>query len=210
LYANLRKIRGVDRTLYLFAILLSCTLGKESEISYIDSTALKVCHKKRISVNKVFKGIGAIGKSTMGWFFGFKLRIVIDNEGNLMSVKMTKGNSDDRSVVLQMTEGMTGLLFGDKGYVSKELFLRLLARGLKLITGIKKNMKNVLLMLNEKFLLRKRTLVEVVFDYLKNKFMLEHTRHRSFVNMLVHIDSTLVAYQMKPQKPLFLVQWPIN
>jgi hypothetical protein len=205
-----RFVALMPRTLYLFAILLSCMLRKESKISYIDSTSLKVCHKKRISANKVFKGIGAIGKSTMGWFFGFKLHIVIDNEGNLMSVKMTKGNADDRSVVLRMTEGMTGLLFGDKGYISKELFLKLLARGLKLITGIKKNMKNILTILNEKLLLRKRTLVEVVFDYLKNKFMLEHTRHRSFVNMLVHIVSTLVAYQMKPQKPHFLIQWAIK
>ncbi len=118
-----------------------------------------------------------------------------------MSAKLTKGNVDDRSVVPQMTADMHGFLFAGKGYISRELFLRLLARGLKLIAGIKHNMKNILMTFEEKVLLRKRSLVETVFDYLKNKLMLEHSRHRSFVNMLVHIVSTLIVYQIKPTKP---------
>ena len=113
-----------------------------------------------------------------------------------MNAKLTKGNVDDRSVVPQMTANMKGL-----GYISKDLFLRLMARGLKIITGIKRTMKNILMSFKEKVLLRKRSLVETVFDYLKNKLMLEHSRHRSFVNMLVHIVSTLTAYQLKPTKP---------
>ena len=107
---------------------------------------------------------------------------------------------DDRAVVPQMTADMHGFLFADKGY-SRELFLRLLSRGLKLITGIKHNMKNILMNFEEKILLRKRSLVETVFDYLENKMMLEHSRHRSFLNMLVHIASTLIVYQIKPTKP---------
>jgi hypothetical protein len=191
----------MPRVLYLLTILLCCILRRDSKTGFIDSTSLNVCHPKRIRSNKVFKGLAKIGKSTKGWFFGFKLHIVIDDKGNLMKVKMTKGNVNDSSVVLQMTESMSGLLFGDKGYISRELFLKLLARGLKLVAGIKNNMKNVLTLLNEKILLRKRSLVETVFDYLKNKFMLEHSRHRSFVNMLIHIISTLIAYQLKPTKP---------
>ena len=96
---------------------------------------------------------------------------------------------------------MKGFLFADKGYISKDLFLRLMARGLKIITGIKRTIKNILMSFEEKILLRKRSLVETVFDYLKNKFMLEHSRHRSFINMLVHIISTLTAYQFKSSKP---------
>ncbi|MDR0632262.1 MAG: transposase [Holosporaceae bacterium] len=88
-----------------------------------------------------------------------------------------------------MTADMTGFLFADKGYISRELFLRLLARRLKLITCIKNNMKNVLMIFEEKLLLHKRSLVGTVFDYLKNKFM------------LIHIISTLIAYQLKPSKP---------
>lgn len=196
-----RFVALMPRVLYLLVILLCCILRRDSKVAYIDSTSLNVCHPKRITRNKVFKGLATIGKTTKGWFFGFKLHIIIDAKGNLMSAKLTKGNVDDRSVVPQMTADMHGFLFADKGYISRELFLRLLARGLKLITGIKHNMKNILMTFEEKVLLRKRSLVETVFDYLKNKLMLEHSRHRSFVNMLVHIVSTLIVYQIKPTKP---------
>lgn len=201
----------MPRVLYLLVILLTCMLRRDSKIAYVDSTSINVCHPKRIRTNKVFKWLAKIGKTTKGWFFGFKLHIVIDDKGNLMSVKMTKGNVDDRSPVLQMTEGMTGLLFGDKGYISRELFLKLLARGLKLITGIKNNMKNVFMLWNEKILLRKRSLVETVFSYLKTVFSLEHSRHRSFLNFLAHIVSTLIVYQLMPTKPhistIFTQSW---
>jgi len=100
-----------------------------------------------------------------------------------------------------MTKNINGLLFGDKGYISKELFLKLYKRGLKFITGIKKTMKNVCMSLEEKILLRKRSLIETVFDYLKNKLMLDHTRHRSFLNILIHVASTLITYQIKSTKP---------
>jgi hypothetical protein len=205
-----RFITLMPRVLYLLTILFCCILRKCSKVAYIDSTSLNVCHGKRIKSNKVFKGLAKIGKSTKGWFFGFKLHIIIDEKGNLMNAKLTKGNADDRYVVPQMTADMTGFLFADKGYISRELFLRLLARGLKLITGIKNNMKNVLMPLHEKLLLRKRSLVETVFDYLKNKFMLEHSRHRSFINMLVHIISTLIAYQLKPSKPSASMKYYIH
>ena len=68
--------------------------GKRSKIAYIDSISLNVCHPKRIYRNMVFKGIAKRSKSTKGWFFGFKLHI--DDKGNLMNVKLTKGNADDR------------------------------------------------------------------------------------------------------------------
>ena len=200
----------MSRVLYLFVILLTCMLRKDSKLAYVDSTPISVCHDKRRYNHKVFKGLAARSKSTKGWFFGFKLHIVIDTKGNLMSVKMTRGNVDDRSPILQMTKDMTGFLFGDRGYICKELFLELLARGLKLITGIRSNMKNKLMTLNEKILLRKRSLVETVFDYLKNKFMLEHTRHRSIFNFLVHIISTLIAYQMKTIKPQISTHYAIT
>lgn len=118
-----------------------------------------------------------------------------------MRVKMTKGNVDDRQVVPEMTEGLTGFLFGDKGYIGKDLFLKLYKRGLKLVTGLKKNMENKLMTWHEKIMLRKRSLIETVFDYLKNKFQIEHLRHRSPTNMLIHVVSTLIVYQLKPSKP---------
>ena len=196
-----RLITLMPRTLIFFVVLLHSLLTTGKGIGYIDATSLAVCHPKRISRHKVFRGLAALGKTTKGWFFGFKLHVIVDEKGNLMRIKLTKGNVDDRAVVPDMTESLWGLLLGDKGYISKELFLKLYRRGLKLVTGLKKTMKNKLMLWHEKILLRKRSLIETVFDYLKNKFQLEHTRHRSPCNMLIHLVSTLVAYQMKPTKP---------
>lgn len=196
-----RFVSLMPRVLYLLMLLLYSLLSPGKGIGFMDATSLAVCHPKRISRNKVFKGISALGKTTKGWFFGLKLHVIVDEKGNLMRVKLTPGNTDDRKVVDQMTEGFTGLLFADKGYICKDLFLRLYRRGLKLVTGIKKNMKNILIHWQEKLLLRKRSLVETVFDYLKNKLQLEHTRHRSPINAFIHIVSTLICYQFKTSKP---------
>lgn len=196
-----RFVTLMPRVLGHLAILLYSLLSPGNGTAYVDATSLAVCHPKRISRNKVFKGIAKIGKTTKGWFFGFKLHLIVDLRGNLVRVKLTPGNVDDRAVIDQMTQNMTGLLFGDKGYISKELFLKLYKRGLKLVTGLKRSMQNILQPLHEKILLCKRSLIETVFDYLKNKLMLEHSRHRSPVNMILHVLSTLIVYQLKPSKP---------
>jgi transposase len=189
------------RILLLAVVLLHALFSPDKKLGYIDATSLAVCHPKRIRRNKVFKGLAALGKTTKGWFFGFKLHVIVDEKGNLLRAKLTPGNVDDRAVVDGMTQDMTGLLFGDKGYIDKKLFLKLYERGLKIVTGIRKNMKNILISWNEKVLLRKRSIIETVFDYLKNKMQLEHTRHRSPWNMFVHLISTLIVYQLKPSKP---------
>jgi hypothetical protein len=199
-----RFVSLMPRTFGLFVILLHCLFSKSRGISYIDATSLAVCHNKRIFSHKVFQGLVARGKTTKGWFFGFKLHIIINEKAELVRVKLTKGNVDDRTVVPSLTSALKGLLFGDKGYISEKLFLTLYRQGLKLVTGIKKNMENMPMILREKFLLRKRSLIETVFDYLKNKFQIEHTRHRSPINAFIHHLSTLIAYQMRPTKPAFL------
>ncbi len=178
-----------------------CEQSKMTGISYIDATSIAVCHPKRISRNKVFKGLAKLGKTTYGWFLGFKLHMVINEKGEIQGVTMTKGNVDDRKPVPKLTEKLTGLLFGDKGYIKKELFAKLFDRGIKLVTKVKKGMKNTLMLLEEKIFLRKRSIIETVFGYLKNRLDLEHSRHRSPINFLVHIFSTLVSYSMKPKKP---------
>lgn len=170
-------------------------------VSYIDATSLAICHPKRVSRNKVFAGIAALGKTTKGWFFGLKLHLLINELGEIQGLKLTPGNIDDRVPVPEITKRITGLLFGDKGYIKQELFDELYVRGIKLVTGIKKNMKNKLMPLFEKILLRKRSIIETVFSVLKGSFELEHTRHRSIWNAFVHILSTLVAYCMKSNKP---------
>lgn len=196
-----RFISLMPRTLGLLTVLLSCLFAKSRGISFIDATPLAVCHNKRIFNHKVFQGLAARGRTTKGWFFGFKLHAIINDKAEFVRVRLTQGNVDDRAVVPLMTQELQGLLLGDKGYISQKLFLKLYRRGLKLITGIKKNMENCLMTLHEKILLRKRSIIETVFDYLKNKFQIEHTRHRSPVNAFVHILATLIAYQLKPTKP---------
>lgn len=198
-----RFIALKPRVLWYLAILLQwlCEQAKETGISYIDSTPIATCHRKRISKNKVFVGIAEIGKSTYGWFYGFKLHMVINEKGEIQGVTLTKGNVDDRKPVPDLTEKLAGLLFGDKGYIKKDLFLKLLDRNLKLVTKIKKGMKNALISLNEKIFLRKRSIIETVFGYLKNRLEIEHTRHRSPINFLVHIFSTLISYSLKRKKP---------
>jgi hypothetical protein len=177
------------------------SLSKKTGISFIDATSINVCHNKRIRSNKVFEGFAELGKTTKGWFYGFKLHIVINELGQIHSAKLTEGNVDDRVPVPKLVSHLTGLLFGDKGYIKSELFNSLYSKDLKLVTGIKKTMKNMPMNLFEKQMLKKRSIIETVFDYLKNKFEMEHTRHRSVWNFLVHIMATLVAYSMKTTKP---------
>jgi hypothetical protein len=185
--------------------LLSCYLhhlfGKSTGISYIDSTPIQVCKPKRISRNKVFKGCAKLGKSTIGWFFGFKLHLIINECGELLSVKLTKGNVDDRNPVMSMISDIVGKLFGDKGYISKNLADNLLDKGVQLITGIKKNMKNKLMPMIDKILLRKRSIIETVNDQLKNISQIEHSRHRSVYNFITNMLCGLIAYCHQPKKP---------
>ncbi len=198
-----RFIELIPRTIFPICVLLKnmCNKSDNKKDYFIDSTPLAVCHNKRIKNNKVFKGLAALGKTTKGWFYGLKLHLVIDTKGNIVNVNLTKGNVNDRKVVDNLTVDLLGKLFGDKGYISVELFKRLFNRGLQLITGIKKTMRNQLTNLYDKVMLRKRSLIETVFDYLKNKFNIEHTRHRSPTNAFVHIISTLITYSFKPCKP---------
>jgi hypothetical protein len=140
-----------------------CCRGECTGISFIDSTVLRVCHKKRIKRNKVFKDIAKIGKSTMGWFFGFKLHLIINDKGEILSFYLTQGNVDDRNLktITKMTEELFGKLFGDKGYISKALSDILFGNGIQLITAVKRNMKEKALSNEEKILLRKRSVIKL-------------------------------------------------
>ena len=164
---------------------------------FIDSTLLKACHIRREKQNKVFAGLARKSKSSMGWFFGFKLHIIVNDKGELMAFKLTKGNVDDRRPAPSLTKGLVGKLVGDKGYISNNLFLELWENGLQLITKIKSNMKNKLMNLADKILLRKRAIIESVNDQLKNISQIEHTRHRSIWNFACNLVARLCAYSIK-------------
>ncbi len=178
-------------------------MGKSRGINFIDSTIIRVCHIKREKQNKVFKGVAVKGKSTMGWFFGFKLHLIINDKGEILSFYLTKGNVDDRDVkvLTTMTKDVFGKLFGDKGYISKALSELLFNDGIQLITKVRKNMKQQNLSSEDQILLRKRALIESVNDELKNICKIEHTRHRSISGFIINLTSGLCAYHFFPKKP---------
>jgi hypothetical protein len=175
--------------------------GRCSGISFIDSTKLAVCENLRIPQHRQFTGIAARGKTTLGWFYGFKLHLVVSDCGELLAWQVTPGNIDDRRPVPKLARRLFGKLFGDLGYLSEPLKILLKEQKLELITKLKKNMKNKFLNLSDKLLLRKRAIIETVFDQLKNISQIEHTRHRSFWNFLVNLASGLIAYSWREKKP---------
>lgn len=183
--------------------LKTCRLGQCTGISFVDSTPIRVCNNKRINANKVFRDIANTGRSTMGWFHGFKLHIVINDKGELLDFMITQASEDDRAPLKQgnILKGIFGSLYGDKGYISKELVEMLFDQGLHLVTGIRNNMKNVLMSMRDKILLRKRSVIETINDQLKNIAQAEHSRHRSFGNFLTNLVASLIAYSFQEKKP---------
>jgi Transposase DDE domain len=184
----------------LLSAYLFSKAGEQTGLYYLDSTTLSVCHNKRIYRHRVFRGIAQRGKTTMGWFFGFKLHLVINHHGEIVSFCVTKGNRDDRCVVDQLTKNLKGLAAADKGYLGKELAEQLENRGLKLITKVRKNMKKKMLSAFEIFFLNQRNIIETIIDQLKALYHIQHTRHRSPFNFLVNILGALIAYAWKPNK----------
>jgi len=181
----------------------TCCLGKCSGISFIDSTPLRVCKNKRIFNHKTFKDIATRGKSTMGYFFGFKLHIIVNEQGEIVDFQLTQANVDDRQPLKNgnILKKIWGKLYGDKGYVSKPLAETLFNNGIHFVTGIRKNMKNQLMPLFDKIMLRKRSIIETINDQLKNICMVEHSRHRSFHNFVNNILAAIIAYSFLPKKP---------
>ena len=175
--------------------------GQTTGVAFIDSTPLPVCHNKRIGRHRVFADVAARGKSSMGWFFGFKLHLIVNDQGELLAFQLTPGNVDDRKPVPQMSNNLWGKLVGDRGYLSQPLFEQLFERGLQLITPLRKNMKNRLVVLDDKLLTRKRSVIETIIDQLKNISQILHTRHRSTINFAVNLIAGLIAYTWQTKKP---------
>lgn len=170
-------------------------------VAFIDSTILSVCHICRASSHKLFHGIARKGKSTTGWFYGMKLHLIINHKSEIIAWKLTPGNVDDRKLVPDLVQGLFGKLYGDRGYISKDLFERLLAQGIQFVTKLKSNMKNMLMDTFDKLMMRKRRIIESVIGRLKIGCQIEHHRHRSLLNFLVNLISGLVAYSIDPNKP---------
>lgn len=182
------------------SFLMQCS-GTETGVYIVDSTPIKVCHNRRIKRHRVFKEIAQRGKSSMGWFYGFKLHIVVNHVGELMSFMLTPGNTDDRKPLKALFKKLQGIAIGDKGYISEKEKSELAKDGVDLVTNVRKNMKSKSLSMLKKFYLSKRRVVETIIDQLKNIYQIEHTRHRSPTNFLVNLFGGLAAYIWRPNKP---------
>ena len=193
--------RGVVQPLGVF-MQLYCK-GECTGISFLDSTSIKVCHVKREKQNRVFEGFAEKGKGTMGWFYGFKLHIIINDRGEIVDFVITKGNVDDRKPLKDKSfhKKVFGKIYADRGYIGKDLFDMLFIDGIHLVTKLRKNMKKKSMEFYDKVLLRKRSVIETVNDVLKNQCYVEHTRHRSFDNFIVNMLAGLIAYSFLPTKP---------
>ena len=143
----------------------------------------------------MFADLAQRGK--MGWFFGFKLHLVFNNDNEIVALKLTPGNVHDTTPVPALTRDLIGKLFGDKGYIGQKLAEDLLRRGLTLFTRVRRNMKSLPMSLQDKALLNARNMA----DKIKEFSSLNLSKHRSVINAFVHIIAAITAYQINPFKP---------
>ncbi|EDX83800.1 Transposase, IS4 family protein [Synechococcus sp. PCC 7335] len=199
-----RFVEWTPASLLPLCCYLKHCFGRCSGISFIDATSLKVCHNRRIYQHRVCRDTAARGKTSVGWFYGFKLHLVVSDCGELLGATLTPGNTDDRQPVVDLLSELHGKVFADKGYVSKDLAKQLREDfDIAFFAKPRRNMKNHLMSLNDKLLARQRSIVETIIDQLKNISQIEHSRHRSPVNCWVNILCGLIAYCHQPKKPSF-------
>ena len=186
------------------------TLDKITEIfcitdEFCKSFAIEAAKQPKL----LAKGLAKRGKSTLGWFYGFKLHLVCNDKDELLSFCLTPGNIDDRDpkTLLFLTKKLFGKLFADKGYISQSLFEMLFNQGIHLVTGVKSNIKNRLMPLWDRILLRKRAVIEIINDMLNNICGAEHSRHRSINNFIMNLIAALGAYCFFDKKPAIKVNF---
>ena len=197
-----RFVAWMPSNLIPLCVYLRHCFGQCTGISFIDSTSIKVCHNRRIAQHRVFNGHAARGKTSVGWFFGFKLHLVINDRGELLNVQITPGNIDDRKPVVELLQDLWGKVFADKGYVSQSLAQHLQEKyGVMLMAKHRRNMRNYLMLYQDKLIARKRALIETIIDQLKHISQIEHSRHRSPANFCVNLLCGLIAYCHQPKKP---------
>jgi transposase len=195
-------------TLIALCAYLKHCFGSCTGIGFVDATSLKVCHNRRIARHRVFKDIAARGKTSVDWFFGFKLHLVVNERGQLLNVSLTPGNVNDRHPVRNLLQGLRGKIFADRGYISHKLAAQLMEElGIEFFAKPRRNMKNKLMRLHDKLLSRQRSIIETINDQLKNISQIEHSRHRSAVNFCVNVLCGLIAYCHQPKKPSLRLNW---
>ena len=179
-YGNFNALmnQATPYVIFLLQWICYCHQSAGGGLYFMDSTPMKVCENKRIFDHKVCEDMAQRGKSSMGWFFGFKLHVVCDSLGRLVSLLITPGNTDDRKFALKLLKGLRGLCVADAGYVSKKLMQELYQQGLLLLTDVRNSMKR-LMSETQHGLLKLRQRIEGVFSCLKHRLKAEASIARS-------------------------------
>ena len=191
-FVELEKEVLLPMTIFIKRVLLGTCTG----ISFVDSTPLCVCRNQRILIHKTFEGLAERGRCSMGWFFGFKLHLIINDKGE----NFTPGNVDDWEPLEQgkFLKNIKGKLCADKVYIGQALFENLFLNGIH-------NMRNSLMSIADRILLRKRALIETANDELKNIAQIEYSRHRSFSNVIANSLFAIAAYCFFEKKPAIFI-----
>src|SRR6201997_2632662 len=196
-----RFLTLTKRVWALLAFFLASRMGDKTDVYYIDSTALPVCHNRRIAKHRVFEGLASRGKTSTGLFFGFKLHLVFNHRREIVALKLTPGNVSDTAPVPELTKDLVGKLFGDKGYIGRKLAHDLLRRGLALMTRVRRNMKSLPVSFFDKALLDGRNIAETIIGHIKEFSSLRLPKHRSVFNAFTHLTAAIIAYQIDPLPP---------
>lgn len=182
--------------LQIIPILNFFALGRSKMMFYLDSCPVEVCYIKRASRNKVCKGFASRKKSSMGWFFGFKLHVICNHLRQIVAIEVTTASADDREPVLSLVKNLRGTIWADAGYIGEELRETLAQCGVRLIAAPRKNMRKMMSKV-EHMLLKKRQKIEQVFSVIKTRFGLDCALARSVKGVFSMLLSAVLWYQMK-------------
>ena len=187
----------------LLEALFGFNLGKPTADNLIDSTRIPTTKRHRGKRKRKMLTKANFGYTWSGYYFGFKLHLIINSFGEIIRTEITPAKISDVSQVKKMCQGMTGNLYGDRGYVGKDLREEVENEfGVHLKAKPRKNMSGDYLSKRDKKFLRKcRNIIETVIGMLKRSHDLEHSRHRSNNGFYSNLWGALVAYSFRLDKP---------
>jgi transposase len=172
------------------------SVTRDSDPKFTDGSKLRVCHIKREFSHKVCEGLATKSKSSMGWFYGFRLHIICNELMQILKLRITTATTDERKALAMMWDNIFGMIIADAGYVGKNWQDKAHKLGKHLMTGVRANMKKI--MTHAQFqLLKLRQRVETVFSVLKLRMGMETTLPRSPLGYAAHYLWCLTAYQLK-------------
>jgi len=196
-YKNfLRSVHQLVGYALVFLEALRKYCKKGVELQFADSSKLAVCHIKREFTHKVAKGVASKSKSTMGWYYGFKLHLVVDREGLIVGWRITTATVDDRKGLALIWKELTGMVVADAGYLGSNWQEAAADLHLQLLTGVKKIMKKLMTRW-QYFLLKARSIVETTFSVLKSRLGMETSLPRSVMGFFAHYVWCLLGYQLR-------------